>query len=502
MAVMKIAIAGVSHETNTYCSKPTPLEAFRVRRRGDAELAQRSAFTKPLQDEAERLGAEVVTVYMAGTAPSGTIEAAAWRTLKTDLLADLAAELPVDGVVLALHGAGAVEGEDDLEGDLAEAVRALVGPEVPITAFFDLHGNATQRMADALDATLPCHEYPHVDLLERGIEALQLIAKIRAGEIKKPVTHVETLPMLLQPSDTFSGPMTKVNEFCREVETRPGILECGLFHGFPYCDTPLVGVHVIVSTDGDRELARATALEVAGFIWENRETLRQRSLTSAEAIAKALEVEGLPVVINETSDNPGGGAPGDGTHLLRALLEAKVESCCFGFICDPEVLDQATKAGVGSTIDVRLGGKTDELHGAPIEASAYVKTLTDGKYQGRDRYKFPGELGKSARLVIEGIDVIVTDRPGQVADSGVFLLHGIDVDAYKIVALKSSNHFRAGFEDRAKAIVTADAPGLTTINIEVFPRSRTPRPIWPLDADATWAPAAAIRSENAPVGAR
>jgi len=487
MALMKIAIAGVSHETNTYCSQPTPLEAFQVRRRGEAERPERAAFMAPLLQEADRLGATLVTVYGAGTAPSGTIEAAAWQTLKADLLADLRAELPVDGVILSLHGAGAVEGEDDLEGDLAEAVRELVGPDIPITAFFDLHGNATQRMADALDATLPCHEYPHVDLLERGVEALQLIARIRAGELK-PVTHVETLPMLMQPSDTFVGPMKKVNELCAEIEQRPGVVECGLFHGFPYCDTPLVGLHVIVTTDGDRQLARTTAQEVAGYIWDNREGFRQTSLTPAEAIAEALKVDGLPVVINETSDNPGGGAPGDGTHLLRALIEAKVESCCFGFIADKEVVEQATAAGVGATIDVKLGGKTDELHGAPLEVRAYVKALTDGKYLGRDRYKYPGDLGKTARLVIEGIDVIVTDKPGQVSDSGVFLLHGIDVDAYKIVALKSSNHFRAGFQDRAKAIITADPPGLTTLNIAVFPRARTPRPIWPLDAEAAWSP--------------
>lgn len=490
---MKIALAGISHETNTYCVKPTPLDQFQVRRRGQPELAQASERMAPLRQEAERLGATIVPVYMAGTRPSGTIEAAAYAKLKSDLLEDLRAELPVDGVILALHGAGVVEGEDDLEADLAEAVRELVGSDVPITAFFDLHGNATQRMADALDATLPCHEYPHVDLLERGVEALNLIARIRSGELR-PTTHVETLPMLLQPSDTFEGPMKEVNALCASIEQRPGIIECGLFHGFPYCDTPLVGAHVIVTTDGDRELARTTALEVGRHLWENREAFRRTSLTSAEAISQARAVEGGPVVINETSDNPGGGAPGDGTHLLRALLEANAEEripgACFGFVYDPEVVGQATRAGIGETIDVRLGGKHDEMHGAPIETSAYVKLLTDGKYVGRDRYKFPAELGRTALLVIDGVEVIVTDQPGQVADSAVFLLHGIDVDAYKLVALKSSNHFRAGFQDRARQIITADAPGLTALDITIYDRVRTPRPIWPADPDTVWEPAA------------
>ena len=490
MPKLKIALAGVSHETNTYCAQPTPLEAFTVRRRGDEELAQASARSEQIRAAAEEIGAELVPVYMAGEKPSGTIEAAAWAQMKADLLADLKAELPVDGVLLSLHGAGVVEGEDDLEGDLAEAVRELVGPNVPITAFFDLHGNATQRMADALDITLACHEYPHVDLLERGVEALKLIPRIRSGELK-PVTHVETLPMLLQPSDTFEGPMKKVNELCRSIEERPGIIECGLFHGFPYADTPLVGCHIIVTTDGDPDLARTTAAEVGAYIWENRDSFLRPCLTSEEAIAQALAVDGLPVVINETSDNPGGGSPGDGTHLLRALIDQKVEGCCFGFVFDPEVIAQAIEAGVGSTIDVKLGGKHDDIHGAPIEAEAYVKAITDGKFTGRDRYKYPQDLGKSVRLVIGGIDVVVTDKPGQVSDSGVFLLHGIDVDVYKIVALKSSNHFRAGFQDRAKAIITADGPGLTTLNIASFDRVRTPRPIWPLDAEASWTPSGA-----------
>jgi microcystin degradation protein MlrC len=192
-------------------------------------------------------------------------------------------------------------------------------------------------------------------------------------------------------------------------------------------------------------------------------------------------------VINETSDNPGGGAPGDGTHLLRAMLEARLDNACFGFIADPETAEAAHRAGVGAEIDVALGGKSDELHGEPLRVRAQVRALTDGRFALT--HMLAGvrmNLGRSARLVIQGVDVIVTSASQQTFDPEVFLLHGIDVRRYRIVALKSSNHFRAGFQDLAKEIVTADPPGLTTHHIEVFPRKRSPRPLWPLDAEAHW----------------
>jgi microcystin degradation protein MlrC len=195
-----------------------------------------------------------------------------------------------------------------------------------------------------------------------------------------------------------------------------------------------------------------------------------------------------PVVINDTSDNPGGGSPGDSTHLLRAILDAGLEGACYAFIYDPQTAALAHDAGIGATIRVRLGGKTDDLHGAPIEAEAYVKTLTDGRFRlttpmGRG---MAVDLGPSARLVIGGVDIIVASERNQVLDDEVFLLHGINVRSRRIVALKSSAHFRAGFRDLAAAIITADAPGATTLHLEHFDHRRIRRPIWPLDPETTY----------------
>ena len=293
----------------------------------------------------------------------------------------------------------------------------------------------------------------------------------------------------------LSGPIgvetqrIKIPENCLDLEKRPGVIDCTFFHGFPYTDTPLVGAHLTATTEGDLELARKTAQEAASFLWERREDFRCESLSCEEALERALRVGKAPVVINETSDNPGGGAPGDGTHLLRAMLEAGVKNACFGFIVDGVSARAAHEAGVGATLELELGGRYDELHGAPLAVRAYVKGLHDGHFRWQKMLRgVQAGLGPMARLVIDGIDVIVTSNRSQTFDAEVFAQLGIDVMRYKLVALKSSNHFRAGFQDLAAQIITADPPGLTTHRIEVFDRKRAPGPLWPLDPDTSWAP--------------
>jgi microcystin degradation protein MlrC len=270
-------------------------------------------------------------------------------------------------------------------------------------------------------------------------------------------------------------------------EGRSGVIDCTFFHGFPYTDTRHVGAHISATADGDPELAQNTAEEAALLLWEMRESFRPTSLSCAEAIERALAVDGGPVVINETSDNPGGGTPGDGTHLLRAMLDAGLESACFGFICDPDVADAAHRAGLGATVEVKLGGKTDDLHGEPIPLRATVESLSDGRFHWRAMLEgVAANLGRMARLRAGGVDIIVSSRRNQAFDTSPFEACGIDVTDYKIVALKSSNHFRAGFQSLAREIITADPPGLTTHHIEIFEREHAPGPLWPLDEDATY----------------
>lgn len=486
---MRIALGGLSHETNTYAdavSGPTDLSRFVVRR-GDRMLKARGTdtFVGGFLDACDELGAEPVPTLWAWANPSGTITASAYEALRDELLSRLAEAIPVDAVALELHGAGVVDGIDDLEGDLGAAVRSLVGPDVPIVAALDLHGNITDAMAGAFDVFFGNQLYPHTDGRERGHEAVAAVPQLLAGTWR-PVVHVEHLPMLLPASTTDAGgPAAEMNALCRSVEERPGVIDCTVFHGFPYVDVPHVGVHVVVTTDGDeaRVAAAAAASEVASWIWEHRERFRTESHSPEGAVRTAIGLVASgrrPVVINETCDNPGGGAPGDGTHLLRAMLDAGLEDAAFGFIADPAVAAQAHAAGVGARIDVRLGGKHGDLHGPTLELAGAVRSLTDGRIVLQHMLKgVLMDLGPSARLRCGGIDVIVTSQPFQTLDTEIFLLHGIDVTRCSVVGLKSSQHFRAGFTHLAGAILTADAPGLTTNLVETFEHLRAPGPLWP-----------------------
>ncbi len=482
---MRIAIAGIVHETNTYCKEPTfANEFYQLRGKRMLETRGQESDVGGAVDACERLGIEPVPLLYAGAQPSGTIDRVAYDTFKQEILDGLANNGVIDGVMLCLHGAGVVEGIQDLEGDLARAVRVQVGEAVPVVASFDLHGNITQDMADALDGMFACHHYPHIDLHKRSAEAVALIQRM-LEENFRPVTHVASAPMLISFATTFLGPGKAKLAQVLLAEEESGVIDVSWFHGFPYTDTVHVGTFVAVTTEGDREQARRIAEALAEGLWADRETFRPRSLSADEAVVAArLEAAKTeqPVVIHETSDNCGGGAPGDGTHLLRAMLDAKLDNACFGFLVDPEVASVCHEAGVGARVQISLGGKYDDLHGAPLELTAYVKSLHDGRIRMRAMFKgAPLNLGPMARLVVDGMDVIVASRRSQTFDIEPFLAVGIDVLNYDFVALKSSAHFRAGFQDLAGAIVTADPPGLTTLKIEVFPRERAPGPLWPVD---------------------
>lgn len=484
---MRIAIGEIAHETNTFCAGLTSTAQFQAMewQHGVEILAGHRGVRDYLGGmiaAGNTVGIEIVPTFAATAEPSATIAAEAYAAMRDELLTALEAAGAVDAICLSLHGAGTAEGIDDVEGTLLAEIRNVVGPDVPLVVTLDLHGHMTSAMVEHADLLLHCHEYPDVDCYERGMEAVHLTARLVHGEIR-PHLHLETLPMIIPPTTTMEGPGREVTQACLAWESRPGMIDCAFVHGFPHTDVPIVSTSVLATADGDPDLARTAAQTVARQIWETREAFRQELPSAHDAVQMALASGALPVVLAEVSDNSGGGAPADGTHLLRALLEANAADTCFGFITDPAVAQQAHAAGTGATIDIRLGGKTDDLHGDPLTTAAYVKCLTDGRF----RYSTPmgagaqENLGPMARLVIGNVDVLVASVRSQTLDAEVFLLHGIDVTRYRIVALKSTQHFRGGFSHLAGTIIRCDPPGITTSDLAQLPYRRLRRPIWPLD---------------------
>lgn len=484
---MRIAIGQIAHETNTFRAGVTGVERFQADtwQTGEEILEKHRGvrdFLGGMIAAGDELGIEIVPTFAASAEPSATIARDAYDTMRDELLAGLRAAGQIDAICLALHGAGSAEGIDDVEGTLLAEVREVVGPDLPLVVTLDLHGHMTPAMVEHADLLLNCHEYPHVDCFERGVEAIDLATRLVRGEIR-PQMHLETLPMMIPPATTMVGPGQEVTQACLAWEARPGIIDCAFVHGFPHTDVPVISTSVLATADGDAELARTAAQAMARQIWEMREAFREDLPGAEAAVQLAIASDALPVIIAEVSDNSGGGAPADGTHLLRAQLDANIPNTCFGFMTDPDVVQQARDAGTGATIAIRLGGKTDELHGEPIETTAYVKCLTDGRFRyttpmgaGREEH-----LGPMARLIIGDVDVLVASIRSQTLDAEVFLLHGIDVTRYRIVALKSMQHFRAGFAHLAGTIIRCDPPGITTSNLAQLPYRRVRRPIWPLD---------------------
>lgn len=487
---MKIMIGQIAHETNTFSTEKTTIDNFKLWEWdiGDVIIEKHKHvkdYLGGMITKGEALGVELIPSFSALAYPSGVITKETYEEMKTNLLTCVARE-NIDALCLNMHGAGVAEGIEDLEGTLLSEVRRVIGYAVPLVVTLDLHANVSDLMVKEADLLLGVNFYPHTDSYERGMEAMDLAVKLIKKEYH-PVMHLTKIPLMIPTSTTNFSPAKDINERCWGWEKESEVIDCTFYHGFPYTDVRDVGVSILTTTNNNQALAEKISTEVASQVLDLKDAFFPRTLSPEEGLQVASHLEQKAIVINETSDNPGGGTPGDGTFLLQKMIDMKVQDACFAYICDKEVAELAHQAGVGLTIDISLGGKTDSLHGTPIVAKAYIKSLTDGKFV----YSSPMwgglqvDLGKSARLQINGIDVIVCSVKSQVLDEQIFLLHGIDVTNYKMIGLKSSQHFRAAFEPISNRIITVDSPGLTTLNFSVFDYRNVKRPIYPLDSIIT-----------------
>lgn len=492
---LKIALGGLSHETNTFQLTDAQLTSFEIER--GQTIIDRNQGTRTylggMLDAAKEIGATVLPTLSAAATPAGIISEKAYKSLADELLDRLAQAGTVDAVAVALHGAGIAREVGNIEVDICRRVRALVGPATPIVITLDLHANLSPELAEYIDCAFCVHLHPHTDTYERGQDAVRLIPRLMDGSAK-PRVHIEKLPFLMTTATTMRGHAAAINDLCRAAEKEAGMITCTYVHGFPYVDSPDSSACVLAVSDGDLAIAKATARRVAQAVWRVRSEIGMKGMAPDEAVRAAVASEQYPVAVLDGGDDPGGGCPGDSTYLLSALIRANVTDTCFAALCDPEVVKQAHKAGVGATIPVELGGKTDDRHGRPIAATAYIKALTDGEFfcqapMGKGRHII---VGHTARLQIGRIDVVVVSKRYQPIDPEIFLVHGIDVSRYKIVGLKSTNHWRAGFEGIIKHDYLVDSPGLMSRDLKLFAYERVVRPIYPLDEGASY-PIAANR---------
>ena len=489
----RVLIAGFKHETNTFSILPTDIAAYRERvLYSGAEVAEVFRDTNSeiagFMDVAERHGWQPCFSVVADASPSGRVTQAAYDEITGRILEDAVSDGPVDAVLLQLHGAMVAEHTDDGEGLLLHLLRKKLGATVPIGVTLDLHANVTDDMARYGDVIVSYRTYPHVDQREVANECGDLIARTVAGEIS-PVCTVRRGPLLTgvdHGRTTAPGPMLDALAMAKSISDGPTTLSVSVLAGFGAADIPDVGPSVVVVGDGYDPAHRSDADRLVSFIWETREIRTVEPATNAEAIAVAREKGsvGAPVVIADAADNPGGGGYGDSTGLLHALHGSGIEKVAFGALFDPESATACHAAGVGSHIDLRLGGKVDAISGQPLACQFEVVALSDGRFrlEGPMQAGVPVELGPSAAVKVGGLDIVIASRRYQNYDRMFFRSLGLEPANYAVIAVKSSQHFRAAYAPGASAVVMVDeGNGITSMDVESRPYTKVRRPIWPFD---------------------
>lgn len=463
---MKIFAAGIITETDTFSSVPTGLIDFTVQRGKDASEGGARYPGLDLSEvwgrHARATGAEFVFSLMAFAQPAGLTVRAAYESLRAEILSDLASAMPVDVVLLMLHGAMVAEGHEDCEEDLIQRVRAVVGPDAVIGVELDLHCHLTPAKIAAADVVITYKEYPHVDINDRAREVFDLAVNTRRGQIRPTMALFDCRMIGLYP--TTRQPLRALVDSMKEAERREGILSISFGHGYQFADLPQVGAKILVVTDNDRALAARVAREFGLRAYELRREIgfESISLPMETALLKALASPARPVVVADQSDNVGAGAPGDATFALGWLLDHQVQNAATAIIYDPEVAKIAHRAGQGAKVDVRLGGKLGRSSGAPLDITVEVlSTLTQHSHifpqDSGQPLSFP--VGDVAALRCDGIDIVVGSVRCQCYAPSIFVDLGIDPASKDLLVPKSTQHFQGPFSVIAKEVIYMAAPG-------------------------------------------
>lgn len=482
---LRVAIARMSHETNTFSTVQTRLEDYDPCY-GD-EVVDVYGGTKTevggFIDVLRGKEGEIVPIMAASATPSGPINRRDFDFMAERIVDGIRGGGKLDGVLLSLHGAMVAEGVPEAEGTLLQRVRRLVGASLPVMCTLDLHAMVSALMVKHVDAVFGFDTNPHIDQYERGVEAAEAMVSTLEGSIH-PVVALTKLPMMPPTINmrTTEGPMVKLFEEATKMEARDDVVNVSVFGGFPYADVERVGSSVVVVTDNDATLAEKLSTELGGLCWRLRNEFLKDLVSVENAVERALHAEEGPIILADVADNPGGGAPGDGTVILRALLEKGVKNVGVAVIKDPEAVERAIETGVRGTLRMTIGGKTDTFHGDPIEVQGIIRTLTDGVFMHKAaRAGLMADVGRTAVLDVKGVEIILTEKSHAPNDPEVFRRNGMEPRDKKILVLKSRGHFRAAYEPFSKAVIEVDAPGLTSPNLKLFKYTRVPRPLWPLD---------------------
>ena len=483
---MRIFQATLATETNTFSPIPTGLPAFIGGRdwfRNDGSRHPATVANIPLiawRVMAETDGHDVVESLCTFAQPGGTTLRLVYEHLRDILLDDLRAAMPVDLVLLFMHGAMVAHGYDDCEGDTLARVREVVGPDATIGIELDLHCHLTELMRTSATAIITFKEYPHTDIGHRAEDLYRLCTAAARGEVY-PEMALYDCRMI----GTFRPTQDPVRGFVDRLtalEGHDGILSVSFGHGFPWGDVPEVGAKMLVIADGDAALAADTARRLGQELWDMREAATAR-LDSIDAGLDAV-MAGEPglVVLADASDNPGGGAPADSTFILRRVLERGIERIVLGCFWDPQAVAFCAEAGEGAIFLLRIGGKCGPASGAPVDLMVTVRRIVEEHAQAGLSGGRSG-LGRSAWVSADGVDLVLVSKRQQTFAPDAFTGMGVTLDDKAGVVVKSSQHFQAAFAPIARSVLYLSGPGALSFDYATLPYVKRTRPYWPRVAD-------------------
>ncbi len=494
---MRVVIAQMKHETNTYSPVPTPLSRFAVGGgvppEGPAAHAAYRGTGSAIGafiELAEAAGADIEIPIAANAWPSGPVEDAAFEHIAGRICGAVARGC--DAVLLDLHGAMVTQTYEDGEGELLRRLRAI-DAEVPIGVALDMHTNFYPAIAEHATAIAGYQTYPHVDMDGTGARAGRAIFALLAGRAH-PAMAWGNRPMLphVMRQGSDDSPNRELQARCREMEAQ-GALCASVFVGFPNADIANAGLSAVVVTDGDDALARRWCDELLEMAWRARDAFvyvleaLETSMARARALVAAAAPGSGPVVLLDHCDNCASGGTMDTMTVLGAMLDAGLEDAAAFAIFDPDAVQQMIAAGVGASVTLALGGKFDMpsigLSGEPRTVTGRVKLICDGRYRNRGPMARGevNDMGPTAVLDTGKVEIVVISNHVEPHDLAAFVAVGIDPRAKRYLMLKSRVHWRAGLRDLAGGVVECAGTGVCTSDYARLDFKRVRRPIFPLD---------------------